>query len=93
MPAKFKAHSTFAITGRGLGLAGEVVEGTIKVGMKAVIPSWSTELTISDLGPVTRLDRKPEIALLFKRPDEREYALWRDLDLKNHILEIHDSSG
>ncbi len=93
MIAKFKAHSTFSITGWGLALAGEVVEGTIKVGMKAIIPSWPTELTISGLAPVTRLDRQPEIALVFRRPDEREYAQWRALDLENHILEIHDSSG
>jgi len=94
MGAKFKADSTFTISGRGLVVDGELIEGTVKVGMKTRIGSWPTELTISGVQPVWRMDRKPgEVVLytlLFSSQDEQEYVRWRALDLKGQVLEIHD---
>ena len=94
MHAKFRAHSSFTITGRGLVLDGELIEGAIKAGMKTRIPSWPTELTIGAVQPVYRRDRKPDepvlYSLLFTSQDEGEHARWRVLDLRDQILEIHD---
>jgi translation elongation factor EF-Tu-like GTPase len=94
MTAKFKTDSTFTVTGRGLVVAGEIMEGKIKVGMMARIPSWPQELRISGVEFIRRKDQKPcDIGLLFSSRDEAEYARWRALDLEAQILEIHDQTG
>jgi len=94
MPARFRADSTFTIEGRGLVVAGEILEGVIKRGMQAQIPSWPRRLTISDVSSIRRMDRKPsDIGLVFASQDEADFVRWRALDLKDQILEIQDEDG
>lgn len=89
--AKFKADATFAITGRGLALAGEILEGTVKIGMKVDIPSWPVQLTISGVEGIRRADKQlANVGLLFASTDQAEIARWRALDLKDQVLEVQD---
>ena len=38
MTAAFRVDGTFTITHRGLGLAGEVVEGAVRIGDRVALP-------------------------------------------------------
>ena len=94
MPARFKADSTFTISGRGLVVAGEILEGSVKSGMRVQILSWPSLLTINSVEHILRTDKSPAIVgLLFISRDEEEYTRWRALDLKGQILELQDHSG
>ena len=94
MPAKFKADSTFTIEGRGLVIAGEILEGVITGGMLARIPSWPRPLTVSDVAFIRRIDREPsEVGRVFTSQDEADFIRWRELDLKDQILEIDDGDA
>ena len=92
--AKFKAACTFVVSGRGLVLTGEVVEGLVEIGMSTQIPSWPSRLTISAVEFVRRTDENAcDVGLVFENRDEGESARWQDLDLRDQILEIHGSNG
>ena len=94
MTAKFKAASTFTITGRGLVLAGEILEGFVQIGMKVRVPSYSQDLTINGISPISNLQRNPSlVGLLFSNCDENEFIRWKELDLKDQILEVFDESS
>ena len=91
--AKFKAVGTFTITGRGLVLAGEILEGFVKVGMKVRIPSYSQDLTINGVEFICGQNPNCNVGLLFKSQDEQEYVHWKELDLKDQVLEVFEESG
>ena len=94
MRAKFKADCTFAVTGRGLVIVGEVVEGVVSIGMGIQIPSWSSRLTISAVGFVRRTDHSScGVGLVFASRDEGECAGWQALDLKDQIPQIDGPMG
>ena len=92
MTAKFKAANTFTITGRGLVVAGEIVEGFIKAGMKVRVPSYSQDLTIGGVELIRNVQNPNcNVGLLFSSHDENEFTRWRDLDLKDKVLEVYDA--
>ena len=96
MTAKFEADSAFLIRGRGLVLAGWVVEGRIKPGMTLSIPSFPQKLVVQGIELIT-LDptakvRPDIIGIRFSLFGEQESLLWRNLDVKGKIFEIDNGS-
>jgi hypothetical protein len=91
--AKFKAASTFTITGRGLVLAGEILEGFVKIGMKVRVPSYSQDLTINGISPIHNVQNPSLVGLLFSSHDENESIRWQGLDLQDRVLEVFDESS
>ena len=89
MHAKFKANLAFIIRERGLILSGEIIEGTIKEGMQLQIPHWPEILKIKSVEFLCRLDRKPEIGLVFPYK-KSSVSDWENLTLTDQTLEIHD---
>jgi hypothetical protein len=62
--------------------------------MSAQIPNWPRRLTIGDVSSIRRIDKKPsDIGLVFATQDEADFVRWRQLDLKDQILEIEDEDG
>ncbi len=91
MGARFKADATFTISRRGLVVAGEILDGTVNIGMVTQVPSWPSALTISGVELICRADKHPaNVGLLFASQDEAEYARWRSLDLRGQVLEIQE---
>jgi hypothetical protein len=88
MSAKFKADSTFQIKGRGLVLAGWVLEGTIKIGMIAQIPSFPRKLTVQGIEMITTHPRRGIIGLLFPFGNEDDTPQWKKLDLKGQVIDV-----
>ena len=91
--AKFKAAGTFAVTGRGLVLAGEIVDGFVKVGMKVRVPSYSRDLTISGVEFICSQNPHCNVGLLFSSYDKQELIRWKELDLKDQVLEVYDENS
>jgi hypothetical protein len=94
MIAKFEADSTFIILGRGLVLAGWVIDGRVKPGMTLSISSFPKPLIIQGIehiarAPSTKL-REGMIGLRFSLLTDAENLLWKNLDVNEKILEIYD---
>jgi len=94
MGATFKADATFTIPGRGLVVAGEILDGIVKVGMTTFVPPWPSALTVSGVELIRRVDKHPaNVGLLFASQNDEEYARWRALDVKDQFLNIEDGNA
>jgi translation elongation factor EF-Tu-like GTPase len=93
MPAKFKVEATFTVPGRGLVVAGEVLEGSLRIGMTTQIPSWPRELTISGVEFVKHADRNPRrVGVLLRSQNEADYERWRAIEMPDQVVEFHDAT-
>jgi len=92
MSAKFEAHDIFKIHGRGPVIPGWVREGTIKIGMSAAIPEFPQKQRVQGIEIFSKFNRPKELdrilGLLFPFGSEAEEALWKKLDIKDHIINI-----
>ena len=91
MPAKFKVEATFAIAGRGLIVAGEILEGTLEIGSRTRVPSWPNELTINGVEFVKRIDKPSNVGILLRSNNE-DYTAWRAIGLESQIIEFDDAT-
>jgi translation elongation factor EF-Tu-like GTPase len=89
MNAKFEVDSTFIIKGRGLVLAGWIIEGKIKTGMIADISLFPEKLTVQGVEMITTEGARPDvIGLLFPLTSEHHISLWKALDIKGRTVEL-----
>jgi hypothetical protein len=95
MSAKFEADSTFVIKGRGLLLAGWIVDGRVKPGMILSLHSFPRNLPILGIEFIYHIPRlrRGLIGLLFHLESEPDTSLWKSLDIKGQILEIQDADS
>src|SRR5687767_12114433 len=92
MTARFRAHGTFTVPGRGLVVAGEIVDGIVKIGMTARVPSWPCNLTIAGVELIRSEDGIPaNVGLVFASQNDAEFARWKSLDLQGQTLEIWEN--
>lgn len=94
MSTFFKAEDTVVIKGRGLVLFGTIVEGIVKVGMFLNIESFPRQLIIDGLEWPISSPRIPGlIGLLFLSTDQQEIDLWKSIDIKDKVFEVHALSN
>ena len=77
------------IRGRGLVLAGWVIEGAVRVGMHIVIEPFPRTLTIDEIMMIHAEPRMPGLlGLLFLSTDPQEIALWKSLEIKDLLFAV-----
>ena len=94
MSAAFRSDATFTITGRGLAVSGEIMDGVVMVGMIAEIPGWPKVLRIDGVELIRNLDRPNiNVGLLFRSDDPAEFIRWRTLQVKGKTIAIREKKG
>ena len=86
---KFKVEDKFSIRGRGMGLAGSVIDGKVKVGMTVSLPSFPGKLTIKGIEMIHVEGRQGIVGLLFSIDGKKDALLWKDFNVEGLILELH----
>ena len=90
MSNQFKAEGYFIIRGRGLVLAGYMMEGIVREGMRISIPAFPRSLSVDGIEMIhTSSPHQPGLfGLLFLTTDADEIKLWKQLYLKDVIFEL-----
>jgi hypothetical protein len=89
MGAKFEADSAFLIKGRGLILAGWILDGMVKTGMVALIPSFPRKLVIQGIEMIHTTElRKGVVGLRFPLGSEQDISIWKALVVKGQVINI-----
>ena len=92
MNAKFEARDVFFIKDRGHVISGWIREGVIKIGMPVAIPGFPRKIPIQGIEIFSKVNRPKELdgiaGLLFPFGDASEELLWKNLDIKGHILNV-----
>ena len=86
---KFKVENKFSIRGRGMVLAGSVMDGTVKVGMTISLPSFPGKLTVKSIEMIHVEGRQGIVGLLFNVEGENDPLLWKDFKVEGLILELY----
>ena len=86
---KFRVEDQFSIRGRGMVLAGSVVDGKVKVGMTVSLPSVPKKLTIKTIEMIHVEGRQGIVGLLFPIESEKDALFWKDLSVEGLILDLY----
>jgi hypothetical protein len=90
MSTFFKAESAFLIRGRGMILAGTVLDGMATRGMSVQIEGFPRQLLVDGIEHISTDDQRPNvIGLLFQSSDPDELKLWRSLDVEEKVFKLY----
>jgi hypothetical protein len=95
MSATFKVHKTFLLPSLSFFVfAGEIVQGTVKPGMKIQIAlNGSTEITVPiDRIEFVRTDGRELVALKTIVNDPREAEIYEQFDIAGECLAVSDGA-
>jgi hypothetical protein len=98
MSTRFRAHDTFCIHSRRMFvITGEILEGTVRVGMQVEMPLNDA---VSMTAPITAVEfvdgpgRQSRIGLGIRYEDEVELATWQGLNIGGGVvLTVSESDG
>ncbi|MBO9199542.1 MULTISPECIES: hypothetical protein [Niastella] len=88
---KFKINDSFRITGRGLVVIGDLIEGRVKIGSVVTFNTGSENATLKVSGVEMGDNRSTGeyfVGLTFVYNDEIERRKYESLKLKEQIIEV-----